>query len=177
MARPASGGSTRRCRRHAARSAAVRPCLAGPGRSGCSTTARCLRSAGQRGVVMSGGLQYERLQEQLLRLRLVQSVERLPSLLEAAAKRELSYSDFLDALLSAELAGKHDRNTALRIRMAHFPFEKTLESFDFKFQPSLDPKIVRELATSRYIANAENVLLLGPPGVGKTHLAVALGMA
>src|SRR5260370_42479502 len=65
----------------------------------------------------------------------------------------------------------------MRIRMAHFPFEKTLESFDFKFQPSLDPKIVRELATSRYIANAENVLLLGPPGVGRTHLAVALGMS
>jgi DNA replication protein DnaC len=126
---------------------------------------------------MSGGLQYERLQDQLLRLRLVQSVQRLPSLLEAAAKRELSYSDFLEELLSAELTGKQDRNTAMRIRMAHFPFEKTLESFDFKFQPSLDPKIVRELATSRYIANAENVLLLGPPGVGKTHLAVALGMS
>ncbi len=118
---------------------------------------------------MSGGLQFERLQDQLLRLRLVQSVERLASLLEAAAKRELSYSDFLEELLSAELVGKQDRNTAMRIRMAHFPFEKTLESFDFKFQPSLDPKIVRELATSRYIANAENVLLLGPPGVGKTH--------
>lgn len=126
---------------------------------------------------MIGGLQFERLQEQLLRLGLVQSVDRLPSVLEAAAKRELSYSDFLEELLSAELAGKQDRNTAMHIRMAHFPFEKTIESFDFKFQPSLDPKIVRELATSRYIANAENVLLLGPPGVGKTHLAVALGMS
>ena len=125
---------------------------------------------------MSGGLQYERLQEQLLKLRLMQSVERLPSLLEDAAKRELSYSDFLEELLTAELTGKQDRNTTMRIRMAHFPFEKALETFDFKFQPSLDPKLVRELATSRYIANAENVLLLGPPGVGKTHLAVALGM-
>jgi DNA replication protein DnaC len=125
---------------------------------------------------MSAGLQYERLQDQLLRLRLMQSVERLPSLLEDAAKRELSYSDFLEELLSAELTSKQDRNTAIRIRMARFPFEKTLESFDFKFQPSLDPKIVRELATCRYIANAENVLLLGPPGVGKSHLAVALGI-
>src|SRR5258708_17660160 len=94
MARPAPGGPTRRCRRHAGRSAAVRSGVAGPGRPGCSTTARCLRSAGQRGIVMSGGLQFERLQDQLLRLRLVQSVERLASLLEAAAKRELSYSDF-----------------------------------------------------------------------------------
>jgi DNA replication protein DnaC len=122
------------------------------------------------------GLQIERLQEQLQRLRLGQSVDRLPSLLEAAAKRELSYSDFLEELLSTELAGKQERNTNMRVRMAHFPFEKTLESFDFKFQPSLDPKLVRELATCRYIANAENVLLLGPPGVGKTHLAVALGL-
>jgi len=122
------------------------------------------------------GLQLERLQEQLQRLRLGQSVDRLSSLLEGAAKRELSYSDFLEELLSTELAGKQERNTNMRVRMAHFPFEKTLESFDFKFQPSLDPKLVRELATCRYIANAENVLLLGPPGVGKTHLAVALGM-
>lgn len=91
----------------------------------------------------------------LLRLRLVQSVDRLPSLLEAAAKRELSYSDFLEELLGSELAGKQERNTTMRIRMAHFPFEKTLESFDYKFQPSLDPKIVRELATCRYIANAD----------------------
>jgi DNA replication protein DnaC len=125
---------------------------------------------------VSGGLQLERLQDQLLKLRLMQSVDRLASLLEAAAKRELSYSDFLEELLGSELAGKQERNTTMRIRMAHFPFEKTLESFDYKFQPSLDPKIVRELATCRYIANAENVLLLGPPGVGKTHLAVALGL-
>jgi DNA replication protein DnaC len=122
------------------------------------------------------GLQLERLQEQLQRLRLTQSAGRLGSLLEGAAKRELSYSDFLEELLSTELAGKQERNTIMRVRMAHFPFEKSLDSFDFKFQPSLDPKIVRELATCRYIANAENVLLLGPPGVGKTHLAVALGL-
>jgi DNA replication protein DnaC len=125
---------------------------------------------------VSGGLQLERLQEQLLKLRLGQSVDRLASLLEVAAKRELSYSDFLEELLSSELTGKQERNTTMRIRMAHFPFEKTLESFDYKFQPSLDPKVVRELATCRYIVNAENVLLLGPPGVGKTHLAVALGL-
>src|SRR5215211_1814001 len=117
MARPAPGRSARRCRQHAGRSTSVRSGVAGPGRPGCGPAARCLRSAGRRGAVMSGGLQYERLQEQLLRLRLVQSVERLPSLLEAAAKRELSYSDFLEELLSAELTGQQDRNTAMRIRM------------------------------------------------------------
>lgn len=125
---------------------------------------------------MSGGLQLERLQEQMRRLRLGRSVEQLPSLLEAAAKRELSYSDFLEELLTSEIAGKHERNTSMRVAMAHFPFVKPLESFEFKFQPSIDAKIVRELATCRFIANAENVLLLGPPGVGKTHLAVALAV-
>jgi DNA replication protein DnaC len=111
------------------------------------------------------------------RLRLVRTMDRLPSLLEDASKRELSYSDFLEELLRSELSGKHERNTAMRIAMAHFPFHKSLESFDFKFQPSLDARQVRELATGRFIADADNVLLLGPPGVGKTHLAVALGLA
>jgi hypothetical protein len=64
----------------------------------------------------------------------------------------------------------------MRIAMARFPFQKTLESFDFKFQPSLDPKQIRELATGRYIQSGDNLLLLGPPGVGKSHLAVALGI-
>lgn len=125
---------------------------------------------------MSGGLQIERIQEQMQRLRLVRTIERLPSLLEEATRRDLSYTDLLEELLAAELAGKHERNTAMRVAMAHFPFQKSLESFDQKFQPSIDPKLMRELATGRFIANGENVLLLGPPGVGKTHLAVGLGM-
>jgi len=125
---------------------------------------------------MSSGLQIERIQELMHRLRLIRSVEQLSSVLEHAAKREISYSDFLEELLSSELADKQERNTAMRIRSAHFPFERSIETFDFKFQPSLDPKIVRELASCRFLANAENVLLLGPPGVGKTHLAVAFGL-
>jgi DNA replication protein DnaC len=63
------------------------------------------------------------------------------------------------------------------IQIAHFPAVKTLEDFDFKFQPSVDQKLVRELAVGRYVANAENVLIFGPPGVGKTHLAIGLGRA
>ncbi len=63
------------------------------------------------------------------------------------------------------------------IQIAHFPAVKSLEDFDFKFQPSVDQKLVRELAVGRYIAQAENVLIFDPPGVGKTHLAIALGRA
>src|SRR5436190_711922 len=135
MARRAAGVAARSRERHTGRPTAVRSVVAGPGRPSHGPAARCLRGIGWRGVVMSGGgLQYERLQEQLLKLRLMESVDRLPSLLEGAAKRELSYSDFLEELLSAELAGKQDRNTTMRIRMAHFPFKKALETFDFKFQ-------------------------------------------
>lgn len=64
----------------------------------------------------------------------------------------------------------------MRLAMARFPFQKTLERFEFTFQPSIDAKVIRELATGRYREHGENVLLLGPPGVGETHLAVALGM-
>jgi DNA replication protein DnaC len=122
------------------------------------------------------GLQHERIQEQMQKLRLVRTAPTLSTMLEDAARRELSYSDFLEELLSAELAGKNERNTTMRVSMARFPFQKVLESFDFKFQPSIDARLVRELAAGRFIANGDNVLLLGPPGVGKTHLAVALGM-
>src|SRR5688572_7709626 len=68
------------------------------------------------------------------------------------------------------------KHLTMRVSMARFPFQKTLDAFDFKFQPSIDPKVIRELATGRYLETGDNVLLLGPPGVGKTHLAVALGL-
>ena len=126
---------------------------------------------------MSGGtVQVERLQEHMRRLKLSRTAVELPRLLQEASKRELSYTDFLDELLARELAAKQERHTAMKTSMARFPFHKTLDSFDFKFQPSIDPKVIRELATGRFLADADNVLLLGPPGVGKTHLAVGLGL-
>ena len=63
----------------------------------------------------------------------------------------------------------------MALKLAHFPAMKELAGFDFEAQPSIDPKQIRDLAASRWIANGENVLLLGPPGVGKTHLSIALG--
>jgi DNA replication protein DnaC len=98
----------------------------------------------------------------------------LATLLEQAAKREVSYADFLDDVLTREVGAKTQKHLAMRIAMARFAFQKTLEGFDFKFHPSIDMKLIRELATGRYIEGGDNVLLLGPAGVGKSHLAVAL---
>lgn len=120
--------------------------------------------------------QLERLHEHCHRLRLYQVEKELTARLEQAAKRELSYADFLDELLALEVGSKTAKHHQMRITMAHFPFQKTLESFDFKFQPSIDVKLMRELTTGRYMESGDNVLFLGPPGVGKTHLAVALGI-
>lgn len=118
----------------------------------------------------------ERLQEQMKSLKLTRTAEELPLLVQEASKLELSYTDFLEGLVSKELAAKHERHTTMKTTMARFPFHKTLESFDFKFQPSIEQKVIRELATGRFIADADNILLLGPPGVGKTHLAVGIGL-
>lgn len=119
--------------------------------------------------------QIERIQENLKHLKLFKIHGLLDGCLEEASRDNLSYADFLDHLLGQEISARTEKNVAMRTAMAKFPFVKTLESFDFNFQPSIDKKRIKELATCRFIANGENVILLGPPGVGKTHLAVALG--
>src|SRR5512139_4131966 len=120
--------------------------------------------------------QLQRIQENLRHLRLYKIHGMREGTLEEASRDNLSYTDFLDSLLCQEIAAKTEKNVAMRTSMAKFPFVKTLESFDFNFQPSIDKKRIKELATCRFISNGENVILLGPPGVGKTHLAVALGV-
>lgn len=115
------------------------------------------------------------LDDVLSRLRLTALRERLDNLLDEAAKKEMNLREALHFLLAIELASKTEKRVRMGQTMARFPYQKSLEQYDYAAQPSVDPKQVRELATCRFIANAENVVLLGPPGVGKTHLAVALG--
>lgn len=112
----------------------------------------------------------------VVRMKLDHLGESLDAVCEQAAKRELDYKAFLTEALATEWRGRHLKGTETRLRAARFPGVKTLESFDFAFQPSLDRKVVRELAGLAFVERAENVILLGPPGVGKTHLAVALGV-
>jgi len=118
-----------------------------------------------------------RVVEHLQRLRLGFVAQRLDAVLAEAARREPTYLDFLDQVLGQEIEAKQRTRVTMGLKIAHFPSVKTLADFDFKFQPSIDQRLVRELATGRFIASAENVLVFGPPGVGKTHLAIALGRA
>lgn len=82
----------------------------------------------------------------------------------------------MDKLLQEEIMAKRDRFIRMKTRLAHLPYHKTLEQFDFSFQPSIDERRIRDLATLRFVQQQENLILLGPPGVGKTHLSVALAL-
>lgn len=95
---------------------------------------------------------------------------------EQAAARDWDFKTFLAQALETEWNGRQRRGAEARLRQARLPWVKTIEQFDFDFQPSVDRKLVRELAGLSFVERAQNVVLLGPPGVGKTHLAVALGV-
>jgi DNA replication protein DnaC len=118
----------------------------------------------------------EQARQYLEQLGLAQAAAVLDSRLEAAAQKDAPYAELLADLLGAEAAARRQRYLTTRTRLAHLPFQRTLAQFDFAFQPSVDERQVRELASMAFVAEAANVLLLGPPGVGKTHLAVALGL-
>ena len=117
----------------------------------------------------------EDLDGMLSRLRLGAIREQLDGLLEEAARRQLNLREALAWLCAAEVASKEQRRLSMALTIAHFPFVRTLEGLELDAQPSIDPGKIRDLGTCRWVANGDNVVLLGPPGVGKTHLEVALG--
>ena len=121
-------------------------------------------------------LEYERLHHNLRLLDLITFESILDNYLEIAVKEEKSTIEILDYLIAQEVQSKEARSLSLRMRLAGFPMEKRLDDFDFKFQPSIDRASIKEIASLKFIHNAENVVFLGPPGVGKTHLAIALGI-
>ncbi len=122
-------------------------------------------------------LAYERMRDSLEQLHLERALESVDALLDRAGNGDLTTVDVLDQLLGAELAVRRERSIAMRLKLAGLPAVKTLEQFDFAFQPSLDEAKIRDLHTLRFLGQGQNVILLGPPGCGKTHLATSLGHA
>lgn len=117
---------------------------------------------------------YEQLKDDLGHLKLTRAAELLPTLLDRARDEQLSHAAFLAELVAAEAAATRNRRMAARLRFAHFPTRRTLQEFDFDFQPSVDPKLIQDLASLRFVAEGRPLLLLGQPGCGKSHLAIAL---
>ena len=119
----------------------------------------------------------EQLQYQLKSIRLSGMAQNLQVRLQEARANDLDYLLFLQNLVEDELARRRERLLNRRLKQAGFPFLRTLDEFDFGFNPSLDKRLIKELGRCGFIARHENTLLLGPPGVGKTHLAIAFGLS
>ncbi|NMD34238.1 MAG: ATP-binding protein [Firmicutes bacterium] len=118
----------------------------------------------------------EILEQNLKRLKLRHVRHTLDAINEVALTEEPSYLDFLAYLVQQEIAGREATQKQRRLKAARFPVWRTLDEFDFSFQVSVSQQTVRDLATLDFIENRENLILLGPPGVGKSHLAIALGV-
>lgn len=114
------------------------------------------------------------LMQQLKQLGLTQLEKALPTLFETARQEQWTYEQFLKQAVGAEIEGRDRRAAERRMSAARLPVVKTLEAFDFSFQPGLSERLLWELADLSFIQSATNVIFLGPPGTGKTHLCIAL---
>jgi DNA replication protein DnaC len=112
----------------------------------------------------------------LKQLRLSGLADELPRLIEEARQSQFSYEAFLSRVLEQEITSRAERADQRRLRKAKLPFISRIEAFDFRFQPSISKRLVHELASLQFLETATNVVLLGPPGVGKTHLACGLSL-
>jgi DNA replication protein DnaC len=121
-------------------------------------------------------IELEMTKANLESLGLTTAAKYLDAFLERAQGENYTYLSFLNELLEAEAAERQKKKIEVRSKLSRLPHKKTLKEFDFSFQPSIDEKLVKELAGMAFVYRAENVVLLGPPGVGKTHLAVGLSM-
>ena len=118
----------------------------------------------------------DKIKTNLSILGMKHTFENIDGYLDVAIKNKTPLIDFLDLLLDRESKGKINRSVENQIRMAGFPGRKTFELYDFSFQPQIDLEVMNDLRTLRFITHAENIVFLGTPGVGKTHLAIALGI-
>ncbi|MBO7935665.1 IS21-like element helper ATPase IstB [Streptomyces sp. S9] len=118
-----------------------------------------------------------RIRTAAVKLGLPHLAETLNQYVQRADEAKMGYLDLLDLVLAEELAVRDDRRFRNGLRLSKLPHHKTLEDYDFSFQPDLDPRKIKDLATLSFVEDKANVALLGPPGVGKTHIAVALAVA
>jgi len=121
-------------------------------------------------------LDVDRSRERLDRLGLSYAAEALPNALSRSVKQSVVPQAFLDELLDAELSAREERRIRTALKLSNLPTGQTLADFDFAFQPAIERSRVETLATGAWIRAAETLLIQGPPGVGKTHIAVGLGL-
>ncbi|WP_410526118.1 ATP-binding protein [Rickettsia endosymbiont of Gonocerus acuteangulatus] len=122
-------------------------------------------------------LQHQRIEELCRSLNLIQIAENYFDIAQSSSKEDSSYTDFLESILKTELLARQNRSKSILTRMAGFPAIKTLDNFDYDFATGIKRKILEGLRSLSFVERQENIILLGPSGVGKTHIAIALGYA